>query len=148
LLRNRLPAHRQRIGTAATAAVAALGLALWTVPVLDDIARNPRDEAWNGVRAYLAEHDDRIDTIVTDDRDALVLAIYSREPLGGERVVHADVERTGHALPEPPASADDPGTYLVWTPGLSRTRPSLAQGWELVLKERQLRVYAPASTAG
>ncbi|MGH8895376.1 MAG: glycosyltransferase family 39 protein, partial [Actinomycetes bacterium] len=47
LLRNRLPAHRQRIGTAATAAVAALGLALWTVPVLDDIARNPRDEAWN-----------------------------------------------------------------------------------------------------
>jgi hypothetical protein len=142
-LRRRLPEDRRGLGVAATAAVAAVGLAAWVVPLLDDIAGNPRDGAWNAVRAYLSENDDEIDRIVTDDRDALVLGIYAREPVGGDLVVHATVERTGHALRQPPASDGDPGTYLVWTPGLSRTKPRAAQGWELVLEERQLRVYAP-----
>jgi hypothetical protein len=142
-LRRRLPEDRRGLGVAATAAVAAVGLAAWVVPLLDDIAGNPRDGAWNAVRAYLSENDDEIDRIVTDDRDALVLGIYAREPVGGDLVVHATVERTGHALRQPPASDGDPGTYLVWTPGLSRTKPRTAQGWELVLDERQLRVYAP-----
>jgi hypothetical protein len=144
LVRRRLPERRPGLGTAVTAAVAVAGLLVWCVPMLDNIARNPRDRAWNAVRAYLAAHDDEIDTIVTDDRDALVLGIYTREPLGGDRVVHATVRKTGHALREVPASDGDPGTYLVWTPGLSTRRPSEEQGWRLVLKKRELRVYAPA----
>jgi hypothetical protein len=96
------------------------------------------------MRAYLAAHDDEIDTLVTDDRDALVLGIYSREPVGGERAVHATVRKTGHALREAPSSDGDPGTYLVWTPGLSKQKPSEEQGWRLVLKKRELRLYAPA----
>lgn len=143
VFRERLPARRRPIGQAVTAVVAAFGLAVWCVPMVNDIARNPRDAAWNNVRSYLAEHDDEIDTIVTDDRDALVLGIYSREPMGGDRVVQAEVVKTGHALPEPPASDGDAGTYLIWTPGLSRKKPSPEQGWELALQERELRVYAP-----
>lgn len=143
VLRRRLPEDRHGLGVGVTAAVAAVGLAAWVVPVLDDIARNPRDSAWNAVRAYLHEHDDEVERIVTDDRDALVLGVYVREPLGGDLVVRASVEKTGHALRRPPDSDGDPGTYLVWTPGMSRTKPGPEQGWELVLKERELRVYAP-----
>jgi hypothetical protein len=111
--------------------------------MLDDIARNPRDRVWNDTRAYLADHDDEIDRVVTDDRDALVLQIYAREPLGGDLVLHATVERTGHELDEPPASDGDPGTYLLWTPTLSRQKPTAEQGWQLAHREKQLRVYAP-----
>jgi hypothetical protein len=142
-VRSRLPERHRPLGRALTAAVAVAGLALWCVPMLDDIAENPRDAAWNEVRSFLARNDGRIDTIVTDDRDALILQIYSREALGGDRVVHAEVEKTGHELAEPPASDGDPGTWLVWTPVMSRTKPTAAQGWEPVLQERQLRVYAP-----
>jgi hypothetical protein len=141
--RHRLPERSQGAGRAATAAVAVVGLALWCVPMLDDIARNPRDRVWNDTRAYLADHDDEIDRVVTDDRDALVLQIYAREPLGGDLVLHATVERTGHELDEPPASDGDPGTYLLWTPTLSRHKPTAEQGWELAHREKQLRVYAP-----
>ena len=95
------------------------------------------------MRAYLADHDDDIDRVVTDDRDALVLQIYSREPVGGDQVLHATVERTGHELDEPPASDGDPGTYLIWSPTMSRSKPTAEQGWELALREKQLRVYAP-----
>ena len=144
VVRHRLPEARQDVGRVLTAVVAVVGLAVWVVPMLDDIARNPRDRAWNDVRAYLEENDDRIDRIVTDDRDALVLQIYAREPLGGDRVLRADVERTGHELDEPPASDGDPGTFLVWTPTMSRSRPTPEQGWELAHREKQLRVYAPA----
>lgn len=145
LLRRRLPADRRPLGTAVTAAVVVGALAAWVVPMLDNIARHPRDAAWTAVRGYLAKHDATIDTIVTDDRDALILGIYLREPVGGEVVVDADVEKTGHGLPEPPESTGDPGTYLVWTPTLSRKKPGPEQGWELALRERQLRVYAPAA---
>ena len=58
-----------------------------------------------------AEHDGEIDTIVTDDRDALVLGIYSREPIGGGPG-RARGRRVGHELPPPPVSTGDPGTYL------------------------------------
>jgi hypothetical protein len=142
-VRARLPERQRGAGRVLTAAVAAVGLTVWCVPMLDDIADNPRDAAWNEVRSFLARNDGRIDTIVTDDRDALILQIYSREALGGDRVVHAEVERTGHELAEPPASDGDPRTWLVWSPVMSRTKPKAAQGWEPVLKERQLRVYAP-----
>lgn len=143
--RRRLRPDRRGVGTAVTAGVVVLALAAWVVPVLDNIARHPRDAAWNAVRAYLAENDETIDAIVTDDRDALILGIYRREPVGGEVVVDAEVAKTGHGLAEPPESTGDPGTYLVWTPNLSRKKPGPEQGWELVLKERQLRVYAPAT---
>jgi hypothetical protein len=144
LVRRRLPERRRRLGTILTAVVAATGLLLWCVPMLDNIARNPRDRAWNAMRAYLAEHDAAIDRIVVSDRDALVLAIYAREPLGGDRVFDAEVEKTGHEMADPPASGGDPGTYLVWTPTMSRAKPTPDQGWELVLKRRELRLYAPA----
>ena len=142
-VRGRLPERHQAAGRAVTAAVVVVGLALWCVPMLDDIAHNPRDAAWNDVRSFLSRNDGRIDTIVTDDRDALILQIYSREAIGGDRVVHADVEKTGHEMAEPPASDGDPRSWLVWTPVMSRTKPKAAQGWELALKERQLRVYRP-----
>ena len=80
---------------------------------------------------------------MTDDRDALVLQIYSHEPVGGDRVLHATVDRSGHELEEPPASDGDPGTYLIWSPTMSRSKPTAEQGWELALREKQLRVYAP-----
>jgi hypothetical protein len=144
-VRSWLPARLQGAGIALAAAVTVLALAVAVVPLLPRIADNPRDAAWNTMRSYLAEHDDEIDTIVTDDRDALVLGIYAREPLGGELVFHADVVKTGHNLKAPPASNGEEGTYLLWTPGLSRTKPTRVQGWELVLKQPQLRLYAPLS---
>jgi hypothetical protein len=144
-LRRRLPEDRRGLGAAVTAVVTIVGLAAWVVPLLDDIADNPRDGGWNAVRAYLAENDEAVDTVVTDDRDALILGIYQREPIGGDLAFRASVERTGHGLRRPPDSDGDPGTYLVWTPSMSRTKPEPAQGWEPVLVERQLRVYAPAS---
>ena len=145
-VRRRALAGNPRVGAALTATVALVGLAAWVVPSLDDIARNPRDRAWNEMRAALAANDGRIDTIVTDDRDALILGIYVREPVGGDPVVRATVEKTGHALPEPPASDGDPGTWLIWTPGLSKRRPGPEQGWRLVLRERELRLYAPVTS--
>ena len=63
-------------------------------------------------------------------------------------MVHADVEKTGHALDRPPASNGDEGTYLVWTPGMSRTKPSRVQGWELVgsTSSRPSSTLAPPSS--
>ncbi len=142
-VRERLPEQGRGAGVALTAAVAVLGLAVAVVPLLPSIARNPRDGAWNAMRAYLQEHDREIDTIVTDDRDALILGIYSREPVGGDLVVNADVEVIGHELKAPPVASGDPGTYLVWTPGLSRKKPQEFDGWQLLLKERELRLYGP-----
>ncbi len=101
--RRGLPDRAQPVGHAVTAGVAAAALALWCVPLLDDIARNPRDAAWSSVRSYLSEHDDEIDTIVTDDRDALVLGIYRHEPIGGDVVVDAEIETVGHELKQPPS---------------------------------------------
>jgi hypothetical protein len=96
------------------------------------------------MRAYLSEHDQAVDRVVVSDRDALVLGIYAREPLGGERVFAAEVEKTGHEMAEPPASAGDAGTYLLWTPTMSRSKPTPNQGWQLVLQRRELRLYAPS----
>ena len=39
----------------------------------------------------------------------------------------------------------DPGTYLIWSPGLSRKKPKVFDGWKLLLKERELRLYGPAT---
>lgn len=142
-VRNRVLASRPDLGRVLTATVAVLALLAWCVPMLDDIARNPRDRAWNAVRAYLQAHDREISRIITDDRDALILGIYSRRPMGGDLVVHATVEKVGHSLAAPPLAPGDPGTYLLWTPGLSRKKPQEFDGWRLVLKERELRLYAP-----
>jgi hypothetical protein len=144
-VRRRLPAARRPLGVGLTALVAVVALVVAVLPVLRIVERNPRDEAWNAVRAYLHQHDKQVDTVITDDRDALVLGIYSREPVGGDLVVHTDVEKVGHALPAPPESPGDPGTYLVWTPGLSHQHPKESDGWKLVLKEFQLHVYAPTT---
>ena len=141
--RRRLGDGRRSLGVAVTAAVAALGIALAVLPILPSIARNPRDQAWNTMRAYLQAHDADIDTIITDDRDALVLGIYSRDAVGGGRVVHTRVTRVPHALKAAPVSPGDPGTYLIWTPGLAKRPPKAFDGWHLLLKERELRLYGP-----
>jgi hypothetical protein len=142
LLRRRLPERPAGLGAALTATVAVAGLLVWCVPMLDNIARNPRDRAWNAMRSFLAAHDAEVDRIVVSDRDALVLGIYAREPLGGERVFDAAVEKTRHEMREPPAPPGTPGTYLVWTPTMSKARPSAEQGWDLLLQRRELRLYA------
>ncbi len=144
VVRRRGFASRPTLGTALVAVVAVLGLLAWTVPLLDDIARNPRDRAWNAMRAALVANDGPIKTIVTDDRDALVLGIYSRDPLGGTVVERARVEKTAHGLRTPPASNGDRGTWLIWTPTMSKRKPTAEQGWTLVLRERDLRLYAPS----
>ena len=145
-VRERLPAGRRSVGVVLTAVVAVIGLAVAVVPLLPSIRDNPRDQAWNTMRAYLHEHDREIDTIVTDDRDALILGIYSREPVGGDLVVHADVEEIGHELKAPPVASGDQGTYLVWTPGLSRMKPKEFDGWQLLITERELRLYGPTGS--
>jgi 4-amino-4-deoxy-L-arabinose transferase-like glycosyltransferase len=147
-VRSWLPEGRRAVGVALTVAVAVLGLAAAVVPVQRYVTRNPRDEAWNAMRAYLAEHDKKIDTIITDDRDSLVLGIYSREPVGGDLVTHNDLEKVPHALRSPPESPGDPGTYLLWTPGLSKKRPQESDGWKPVVEEFQLRLYAPTTPTG
>lgn len=144
-VRGWLPAGRRTVGVALTAAVAVLGIAAAVVPVTRYVERNPRDGAWNAMRAYLAARDATIDTIVTDDRDALVLGIYRREPVGGDLVVRADVVTVPNGLTAPPRSSGDPGTYLLWTPELSRRRPQVSDGWRPVLEKFQLRLYAPAA---
>jgi hypothetical protein len=144
-VRDRLPPDRRPVGVALTAVVAVAGLAVAVLPILPMIADNPRDHAWNAMRAYLHEHDAAVDTIVTDDRDSLVLGIYSREPVGGRLVVHAQVDKLGHALKAPPVATGGPGTYLIWTPGLSHKKPKAFDGWHLLLKERELRLYGPAA---
>jgi 4-amino-4-deoxy-L-arabinose transferase-like glycosyltransferase len=143
-VRARLPASRRSVGVAITAAVAIIGVAVAVVPILPLIERNPRDHGWNAMRAYLHQHDAQVDTIVTDDRDSLILGIYSREPVGGGLVVHAKVDKLGHTLKAPPA-ASGAGTYLIWTPGLSRKVPKQSDGWRLLLKEPELRLYGPAA---
>ena len=100
------------------------------------------------MRAYLQQHDRRIDTVITDDRDSLVLGLFSREPVGGDLVFHADVEKVGHALKAPPESPGDPGTYLLWTPGMSRRHPKESDGWKLAPKEFQLHLYEPTLPPG
>jgi hypothetical protein len=142
-LRERLPENRRAVGVTVTAAVALLGVAFAVLPLAHRIERNPRDHGWNAMRAYLHQHDSSIDTIITDDRDALVLGIYSREAAGGGLVLHAKVKQLPHAIKAPPVSNGDQGTYLLWTPGLSGKKPQAFDGWRLVLKKYQLRLYAP-----
>jgi len=143
---KRAPVVRnRRVGTAVVAVVTVVGLAVWILPLVDDIVRNPQDRAWNAMREALRENDARIDTIVTSDRDSRVLGIYAREPMGGERVFDAAVERTSRGADRPPSSDGDPGTWLLWTKTLSRRPPKADQGWELVLREPQLRLYRPAA---
>jgi 4-amino-4-deoxy-L-arabinose transferase-like glycosyltransferase len=143
-VRSWLPDRLRPVGVGLTAAAVAIGLAVAVLPVLPRIARHPNDHAWNAVRAWLQAHDARVDTVVVSDRDALILGVYAREPLGGDRAWHADVERTRHALPQPPPSTGEPGTYLLWTPTMSRQRPAESEGWREVHREFQLRLYAPA----
>jgi hypothetical protein len=59
--------------------------------------------------------------------------------------VHTKVDKVGHALKAPPVSTGRPGTYLIWTPGLSQKTPKAFDGWRLLLKERELRLYGPAT---
>ncbi len=132
------------LGVGVTVAVAVLAVLVAAVPLRGLILDNPRDHSWNAVRAWLHTHDAMVSTIITDDRDALVLGIFSREPVGGGLVVHAKVRKVGHGLTAAPVGTGAPGTYLVWTPGLSRHAPRSFDGWRLLLREPQLRIYGPA----
>ena len=72
-------------------------LAVWIVPLGDDIADNPRDATWNSMRAELGSVDDQMDTVIADDRTALILGIYQREPVGGDLAWRADIEVVPHS---------------------------------------------------
>jgi 4-amino-4-deoxy-L-arabinose transferase-like glycosyltransferase len=133
----------RRMTQLVTAAVAVVGLAAWCVPIVPRILANPRDASWNDARAYLSKHDDRVATVITDDRDALILGIYHFSPLGEKAQWHAVVRKLPHALRRPPQSDGAASTFLLWTPELSHRRPGPGDGWRLVLRERQLRIYAP-----
>jgi 4-amino-4-deoxy-L-arabinose transferase-like glycosyltransferase len=147
-VRRRMLARSPGLGVAVTAGVAVLGLLVAVVPLAHLIARNPRDHAWNAMRSYLHAHDKAVSTVITDDRDALVLGIFRRDPEGGGLAVHTTIERVPHAEKQPPESPGDPHTYLIWTPGLSKHKPAVADGWREVLHEYQLRLYAPTNPTG
>lgn len=140
-VRRRLLSSSPGASRVATVVGAAVGLLAWTVPILPLIANHPRDATWNALRVYLAEHDDAIDRIVVSDRDALILGIYAREPIGGERVVRAEVERTPHEPNGPRTVSAEPGTYILWTPTMRR-RPPVNDDLELVFRQPELRLYA------
>jgi hypothetical protein len=143
-VRRRAPVRAQRRVALACALVAVAALAVWIVPLGDDIADNPRDAIWNSMRAELVSVDDQVDTVITDDRTALILGIYQREPIGGDFAWRADIEAVPHSQAEPPAP-DGAGTYLLWTPQLSRRPPGPDSGWTLVSSQPGLRLYAPSS---
>jgi hypothetical protein len=147
-VRRRMLARSPGLGVAVTAGVAVLGLLVAIVPLAHLIARNPRDHAWNAMRSYLHAHDKAVSTVITDDRDALVLGIFRRDPEGGGLAVHTMIERVPHAEKQPPESPGDPHTYLIWTPGLSKHKPTVADGWREVLHEYQLRLYAATNPTG
>ena len=68
-VRRRAPTGAQRRVALGCALVALAALAVWCVPLGDDIADNPRDAIWNSMRAELDRVDDQVDTVIADDRD-------------------------------------------------------------------------------
>jgi hypothetical protein len=143
-VRRRAPVSAQRRVALACALVAVAALAVWIVPLGDDIADIPRDATWNSMRAELVSVDDQVDTVIADDRTALILGIYQREPIGGDLAWQADIEVVPHSEAQPPAP-DAAGTFLLWTPQLSRRPPGADSGWTLVSSQPGLRLYAPSS---
>jgi hypothetical protein len=96
------------------------------VPLVDDIVDNPQDAKWNAVRAYLRTNDRSIDKVIIDDRNALVLAIYRNEPMGGEAAWGATIHPVDHGQRRTPDAPPKSRTVLVWSP---------------VLRESELRIY-------
>jgi hypothetical protein len=144
-VRRRAPVSAQRRVALGCALVAIAGLAVWCVPLGDDIADNPRDASWNSMRAELVTVDDQVDTVIADDRTALIVGIYQREPIGGDFAWRADIEVVPHSQAQPPAP-DGPGTFLLWTRQLSPRPPGADSGWTLVSTQPGLRLYAPSGT--
>ncbi len=143
-VRRRAPVSAQRRVALGCALVALAALAVWIVPLGDDIADNPRDATWNSMRAELKNIDEQVDTVIADDRTALILGIYQREPIGGDFAWQADIDAVPHSQAEPPPP-DGAGTFLLWTPQLSRRPPGPDSGWTLVSSQPGLRLYAPSS---
>lgn len=143
-VRRQAPSSAQRRVALGCALVALAALALWCVPLGDDIADNPRDATWNSLRAELEAIDDEVDTVVADDRTSLILGIYQREPAGGDFAWHADIEVVPHSQAEPPAP-DGATTFLLWSPQLSPLPPGNDSGWTLVFDQPGLRLYAPSA---
>jgi hypothetical protein len=82
--------------------------------------------------------------VIADDRTALILGIYQREPIGGDLAWQADIDVVPHSEAQPPAP-EAAGTFLLWTPQLSRRPPGADSGWTLVSQQPGLRLYAPSS---
>ena len=135
------PAALRAVGKPVALVLTGLLMLAWAVPLIDRIARNPRDAAWNDLRSYLRENDDAVDTVMADDRNALVLAVYRFEALGGAPAWQARISKLPHALPSSPPAPAAAGTALLWTPQLSRRPPTGDAGWRLVFQRPQLRLY-------
>ncbi len=144
-VRRRSPAGAQQRVALGCALVAVTCLALWCVPIADDIAGNPRDGKWNALRARLAASDGGVDKVIADSRTALILGIYQHEPVGGDLAWRAEIEVVPHGQPAAPTQTDGPGTVLVWTPEMSARPPGRDSGWELQLRRPELRLYGPAA---
>ena len=135
---------RRSLGVAVTAAVAVARHGGGGGADPAQIARNPRDQAWNTMRAYLQAHDADIDTIITDDRDALVLGIYSRDAVGGGRVVHTRVTKVRpRAQGRPGLTRRSRHLPDLDARPVAKRPPKAFDGWQLLLKERELRLYGP-----
>lgn len=145
VLLRRLPgwvpaALRPAVNPARAVGVGAALLAC-CVPMLGFIVHNPRDGKWNAVRVWLHRHDPQVDTVVTDERDALTLGVYRNQPLGGRAAWHARIEKVHHGQPQSPRDPRAAGTVLLWTPYVSRRPPTADLGWRLVYSRPELRLY-------
>lgn len=140
-LYRRLPDRALLPAALASGAFVVLLVAAWSLPLIDEIVGNPRDAKWNAVRSYLRTHDGSVDEVIIDERNALVLAIYRNEPIGGEAAWQAEIRDVPHSQRRTPDAPQDAGTVLIWSPELSRRPPAPDTGWRLVLREPELRIY-------
>jgi hypothetical protein len=141
LVYRRLPDRFLLPGVVTSGLLLVLLLLAWCVPLVDDIVDNPQDAKWNAVRAYLRTNDRSIDKVIIDDRNALVLAIYRNEPMGGEAAWGATIHPVDHGQRRTPDAPPKSRTVLVWSPELAKQPPRPDTGWRLVLREPELRIY-------
>jgi hypothetical protein len=138
--------------------LAAFGLVflMWyPLPMLRYAVGNPNDRSWNELRAYLEAHDDELGTISSDYRSAQMLEMYSRAPVGGDRVWHGDVnvfadlnERGFYdKLDDVPAPEDLPQGALLFTSNTAAHRPQSTEGWLPAFRAGGIRLYVPDDTS-
>jgi len=142
------PLARQAPARRALAVLALVaGAVIYALPVRGALLHNPRDHSWNGLRAWLHDHDGDVGSIVTDSRDALNLSIYRFAPVGGEPRWDADVTTVPLHSRRPPRASAGGADALLWSQWLSPHPPTRGQGWRLAWHSGQLRLYLRGDTA-